>query len=46
MPPQLRIKPWPSTQAGNEADCLINEPGGVKSPSETTTSDDISCPVM
>ena len=33
----------PSTKGGNEVDCLINEPGGGKSPHETTTLDDISC---
>jgi len=28
----------------NEGDCLTNEPGEI--PPETTTLDDISCPVM
>ena len=28
----------PSTQGGDEADCLVNDPGGGKSPSPETTT--------
>jgi len=40
---QAQTNARPSTQGGDEADCLINEPAGGKFPlPETTTSDDIS----
>ena len=35
-----------STPRGDEADCLTNEPRVENPPPETTTLDDISCPVM